>query len=116
VFLLFEKIQYFTGSVLSSESYNSNYNVKSSNEIREAIAKSGNIPTITITVGRMMTGVSVPHWDTIILLSGGESIQRRIQTYGRVGTPYVVKEQLSEEELRENPDKKPHKICKNLTL
>jgi hypothetical protein len=45
--------------------------------------------TITITVARFVTGVSVPQWDTVILANAGQSLTRRIQTYGRVETPWV---------------------------
>lgn len=45
--------------------------------------------TITITVARFVTGVSVPEWDSVILANSGQSLTRRIQTYGRVETPWV---------------------------
>lgn len=52
--------------------------------------------TITITVNRLVTGVSVPEWDTVVLANSGQSLVRRIQTYGRVETPRV--EDISESE------------------
>lgn len=44
---------------------------------------------IMITVNRGTTGVSIPQLDTEILLNNSSSLVRRVQTYGRVNTPWV---------------------------
>lgn len=47
--------------------------------------------TIMITVNRGTTGVSIPQLDTEVLLNSSKSLTRRVQTYGRVNTPWVEK-------------------------
>ncbi|MGI8637207.1 MAG: Eco57I restriction-modification methylase domain-containing protein, partial [Segetibacter sp.] len=76
------------------------YNISSKNA-RKTWTKAGSLAikqeinkrqwqrTITITVNRLSTGVSIPEWDTVILANSCQSLTRRIQTYGRVETPRV---------------------------
>lgn len=45
--------------------------------------------TVTLTVNKMTTGVSVKKWDTVVVMTSGESIQHQIQIMGRVNTPWV---------------------------
>lgn len=59
--------------------------------------------TITITVARFVTGVSIAEWDSVILANSGQSLTRRIQTYGRVETPWV--------ESIDNGDEEQTKYC-----
>lgn len=54
--------------------------------VRNAI-KTGK-KTITLSVGRLTAGVTVPEWTGVLILSGVRSPQVYIQTAGRAGTPW----------------------------
>ena len=54
--------------------------------VRNAI-KSGK-KTITISVGRLTTGVTVPEWTAVLMLSGVRSPELYIQTAFRAGNPW----------------------------
>ena len=45
--------------------------------------------TITLSVGRLTTGVTVPEWDSVLILSDVESRERYIQTIFRIQNPYT---------------------------
>lgn len=47
--------------------------------------------TITLTVNRMLTGVTVPEWDTMFFLKEASSPQEYDQAIFRLQSPYVVK-------------------------
>ncbi len=63
--------------------------------IKEMIAISdgtdshNNIGTITITCGKLLTGVSVEQWSAMILLTGKTKAEFLHQSIGRLFTPYV---------------------------
>lgn len=65
------------------------FTAKPFHEIKEFLAQNRFGKSVTITVNRGSTGVSVPEWDTVLLLCGGKSLTRRVQSYGRSTTPWV---------------------------
>ena len=62
-------------------------------EVNRAI---GEIPeqtaTITISCGRLTTGVTVPPWTAVLYLKGGDSAATYMQTIFRVQSPYVTRD------------------------
>lgn len=63
----------------------------SPDEIKAAIAKAetNHKKTITLTVNKMLTGTTVPQWDTMIYLKGTESPQEYDQAIFRLQSPWV---------------------------
>lgn len=63
------------------------------NEIKSAIktAHSEGTKTITLTVNKMLTGTTVPEWDTMIYLKGTASPQEYDQAIFRLQSPWVEK-------------------------
>jgi type I site-specific restriction endonuclease len=58
------------------------------NEVKRAISKnSDKTLTITLSCGRLTTGISVPEWTGILMLSNLSSVQAYMQTIFRVKTP-----------------------------
>lgn len=48
------------------------------------------LKTVSLTVNRMATGVTVPQWDVAIVCSPMGSMEAKVQFYGRVNSPHVV--------------------------
>lgn len=65
--------------------------LSSTDDIKAAIAKaeSENKKTITLTVNKMLTGTTVPQWDTMIYLKGTASPQDYDQAIFRLQSPWV---------------------------
>lgn len=64
-------------------------------EIKSAISKaeSAGKKTITLTVNKMLTGATVPQWDTMIYLKGTASPQEYDQAIFRLQSPWIQKYQ-----------------------
>jgi hypothetical protein len=50
-------------------------------------------PTITLSVGKLMTGVTVPEWGAILMLRGLRSPESYFQAAFRVQSPWVIKDE-----------------------
>ena len=68
--------------------------------VRNAI-KSGK-RTITISVGRLTTGVTVPEWTAVLMLSGVRSPELYIQTAFRAGNPWSYVDAETGETVRKD--------------
>lgn len=68
--------------------------------VRNAI-KSGK-KTITISVGRLTTGVTVPEWTAVLMLSGVRSPELYIQTAFRAGNPWSYVDAVTGETVRKD--------------
>ena len=67
--------------------------------------------TISLTVYRMLTGVTVPEWDTMLMLSGMGSPESYEQATGRLMSPFVqtvVNEKDADDKLKVN--RKPYVV------
>ncbi len=64
-------------------------------EIKSEIAKAESVgkKTITLTVNKMLTGATVPQWDTMIYLKGTSSPQEYDQAIFRLQSPWIKKYQ-----------------------
>lgn len=74
---------------VSSAKESNEFTSKNVSQIKDYITKHRFDTTITITVNRFTTGVSIPYWDTIVIARGPGSIPKRIQTYGRANRTWV---------------------------
>lgn len=65
--------------------------LKTPDEIKGSIIKAENegMKTITLTVNKMLTGTTVPQWDTMIYLKGTSSPQEYDQAIFRLQSPWV---------------------------
>ncbi|TAJ13519.1 restriction endonuclease, partial [Patescibacteria group bacterium] len=72
-----------------------NQTLSTPEEIKSAIAKAelAGQKTITLTVNKMLTGSTVPQWDTMIYLKGTASPQEYDQAIFRLQSPWVEKYQ-----------------------
>lgn len=50
-------------------------------------------PTITLSVGKLMTGVTVPEWGAILMLRGLRSPESYFQAAFRVQSPWLIKDE-----------------------
>jgi superfamily II DNA or RNA helicase len=77
--------------LLNVSGYNQNFS--SPEEIKSAITKaeSEHKKTITLTVNKMLTGTTVPQWDTMIYLKGTSSPQEYDQAIFRLQSPWIEK-------------------------
>lgn len=66
--------------------------IKKLSQIKSIISSSerNNKRTLTLTVNRMLTGTTVPEWDTMIFLKGTSSPQEYDQATYRLQNPYVI--------------------------
>lgn len=64
------------------------FTAKDMAEIKGFISKNRFERTIIITVNRASTGISIPEIDTVFMACGGDSLTRRVQSYGRCTTPW----------------------------
>lgn len=66
--------------------------IKKLSQIKSIISSSerSNKRTLTLTVNRMLTGTTVPEWDTMIFLKGTSSPQEYDQATYRLQNPYVI--------------------------
>ena len=67
---------------------------KSVDSIKEYIKKHEDKRTLTLTVNRMLTGSTVPQWDTMIYLKSSSSAQEYDQSIFRLQNPFI-KESIS---------------------
>ncbi|HFI0041552.1 TPA: Eco57I restriction-modification methylase domain-containing protein [Streptococcus suis] len=86
--------------------YNNNDFVKK--EIKES-ANSGQ-KTISLTVNKMLTGVTVPEWDTMLFLKDTHSPQEYDQAVYRLQSPYVTKQVDNNGETVNKVDLKPQTL------
>ncbi len=67
---------------------------KALNEVKEKIRGKNNNPlstwTITLSCGRLTTGVTIPEWTTVLMLSNTNSAQAYLQTIFRTKTPWKL--------------------------
>ena len=68
--------------------------------VRNAIKSGKN--TITISVGRLTTGVTVPEWTAVLMLSGVRSPELYIQTAFRAGNPWSYVDAETGETVRKD--------------
>lgn len=70
-----------------------NRSLKEPEDIKSAISKahSEKKKTITLTVNKMLTGTTVPEWDTMLYLKGTSSPQEYDQAIFRLQSPWVEK-------------------------
>lgn len=73
-------------------------NEKSLQRVRNAIEK--NDKTITLSVGQLTTGVTIPEWTAVMMLSNMKSPALYMQAAFRAQNPYVWTEKISGEEVR----------------
>ena len=64
---------------------------KTTNDVKRAIAacEDNNTKTLTLTVNRMLTGTTVPQWDTMLYLKGTASPQEYDQAIFRLQNQYI---------------------------
>ena len=73
-------------------------------------AESEGRKTITLTVNRMLTGSTVPDWDTMLYLKDTRSPQEYDQTIFRLQNQYVVKYESKKDDEIIKYDKKPQTL------
>ncbi|WP_438849886.1 DEAD/DEAH box helicase family protein [Enterococcus sp. AZ048] len=73
-------------------------NEKSLKRVREAIATKDK--TITLSVGQLTTGVTIPEWTAVMMLSNMKSPALYMQAAFRAQNPYVWTEKVNGEEVR----------------
>lgn len=66
--------------------------------------------TISLTVNRMLTGVTVPQWDTMIYMKGTQSPQEYDQAIYRLQSPYVTKQVDENGKVIHKEDLKPQTL------
>lgn len=59
--------------------------------VRSAIAGGFDTKTITLTVGKLTTGVTIPQWSSILMLRNLKSPESYFQTAFRVQSPWAIK-------------------------
>jgi hypothetical protein len=59
-------------------------------------------PTITLSVGKLMTGVTVPEWGAILMLRGLRSPESYFQAAFRVQSPWVIKDEQGNRTINKN--------------
>ena len=64
--------------------------VKSYNKVKKAIAEHDR--TITLSIGQLTTGVTIPEWSGVLMLSNMQSAQLYMQAAFRVQNPYEYSE------------------------
>lgn len=66
--------------------------------------------TISLTVNKMLTGVTVSHWDTMIFLKDTQSPQEYDQAIYRLQSPYVTRQFDSDGSMVSREDLKPQTL------
>ncbi|EGO5824151.1 Eco57I restriction-modification methylase domain-containing protein [Enterococcus faecalis] len=77
--------------------------------IIEKASKEGK-KTISLTVNKMLTGVTVPQWDTMLFLKDTQSPQEYDQAIYRLQSPYVTKQFDEGKNLVNKEDLKPQTL------
>lgn len=72
--------------------------VKNRIALAKAASNDSGVRTITLTCGRLMTGVSVPEWSGILMLRNLESPESYFQAAFRVQTPWVERGEIQKHE------------------
>lgn len=75
----------------------------------EELSKEGK-KTISLTVNKMLTGVTVPQWDTMIFLKDTKSPQEYDQAIYRLQSPYVTNQYDSNGNMLSKEDLKPQTL------
>ena len=65
--------------------------IKALEPVREAIKEGYNTKTITISCGKLLTGITVPEWASILMLRNLKSSETYFQAAFRVQSPWVIK-------------------------
>lgn len=65
--------------------------IKALDPVREAIGSGFESKTITLTVGKLTTGVTVPQWSSILMLRNLEAPESYFQAAFRVQSPWVIR-------------------------
>lgn len=92
--------------------FNNNNGEPVTEKIKEKIAelsKKGK-KTISLTVNKMLTGVTVPQWDTMIFLKDTQSPQEYDQAIYRLQSPHVTHQYDSEDNIISKEDLKPQTL------
>lgn len=81
-------------------------------KVKNAIKKfeSEGKKTISLTVNRMLTGVTIPQWDTMIYMKGTQSPQEYDQAIYRLQSPYVTKQVDENGKVINKEDLKPQTL------
>lgn len=69
--------------------------------VRKAIGSGFNTKTITLTCGKLTTGVTVPQWSSILMLRNLKSPETYFQAAFRVQSPWVIKNPDGDDPNRE---------------
>ncbi|MGW8483107.1 restriction endonuclease [Microbacterium sp. NPDC055903] len=69
--------------------------------VREAIGGGHDTKTITLTVGKLTTGVTVPQWSSILMLRNLQSPETYFQAAFRVQSPWVIRNPEGDDPSRE---------------
>ncbi|WP_026373103.1 GIY-YIG nuclease family protein [Agrococcus lahaulensis] len=59
--------------------------------VRDAIGNGYDTKTITLTVGKLTTGVTIPHWSSILMLRNLKAPETYFQAAFRVQSPWAIK-------------------------
>lgn len=101
--------------ILNIAGYDSNFTNQGNSateKVREKIEKLANEgkKTICLTVNKMLTGVTVPQWDTMIFLKDTQSPQEYDQAIYRLQSPYVTKQYDTDGKIVSKEDLKPQTL------
>ena len=96
--------------IVNIAGHNTNY--KSNDTVKGEISASAlkNEKTISLTVNKMLTGVTVPEWDTMLFLKDTQSPQEYDQAIYRLQSPYVSKQVNENGQVINKVDLKPQTI------
>ena len=70
--------------------------------VRKAIGNGHDTKTITLTVGKLTTGVTVPQWSSILMLRNLKAPETYFQTAFRVQSPWVIRNPEGDDPHRED--------------
>jgi len=70
--------------------------------VREAIGNGHDTKTITLTVGKLTTGVTVPQWSSILMLRNLKAPETYFQAAFRVQSPWTIKNPEGDDPHRED--------------
>lgn len=95
--------------ILNIAGHNSSLRVDSVKKMIRESAIEGK-KTISLTVNKMLTGVTVPQWDTMIYLKDTQSPQEYDQAIYRLQSPYVTIQVDSDNNMVNKEDLKPQTL------
>lgn len=78
--------------IINIAGFDDEYKYKSTGDVKRAIkeCEARNKKTLTLTVNRMLTGTTVPQWDTMLYLKGTVSPQEYDQAIFRLQNQYIT--------------------------